>query len=143
MEFSQVFMIPWTWTVVKSKELLWGLCHLFYELGTYYCLYGYLPHDRHMISFTRTSRVTEQQTFTHQHMGCLNLGNWTCHGKIHKKNVIKCSWRKWIGMRMFTHEKHLPVISISTNWLHLKMGSGTKDRNLCGIAYGMNFANIQ
>jgi hypothetical protein len=42
---------------------------------------------------------------------------------------------------MFTHEKHLPVISISTNWLHLKMGSGTKDRNLCGIAYGMNFAS--
>jgi hypothetical protein len=38
----------------------------------YYCLCGYLPHDRHMISFTGTNRVTEQQTFSHQHM---YLGN--------------------------------------------------------------------
>ena len=36
-----------------------------------------------MISFTRKNRVTKQQTYSHQYIGCLYLGHWSCH----KKNV--------------------------------------------------------
>jgi hypothetical protein len=64
-----------------------------------------------------------------------------------RKNSMRYS-AKWLSALAtvsysLKHERHLPVISISTNMWHVKMGNGTKDRNLCGITCGMHFGNNQ